>query len=71
MRRLGIDTSRGTRLRLVAARRRGYASTDEMFARVVELYGEGLSMRRVARETSLTAECVHKILRRHGIHLRP
>ena len=70
LRCLGIDTSRRTRLHLIAARRRSYASADEMVGRVVELYGQGLSVGRVARQTGLTAEGVRKILRQHGLRLR-
>jgi hypothetical protein len=70
LRRLGIDTSRRTRLRLLAARRRGYASAGERVGRVVELYGQGLSIGRVSRQTGLSAEGVHKILRQHGLRLR-
>ena len=71
LRCLGIDTSRRTRLHLIAARRRSYASADEMVGRVVELYSQGLSIGRVARQTGLTAEGVHKILRQQGLRQCP
>ena len=71
LRCLGIDTSRRTRLHLNAARRRDYASADEMVGRVVELYSQGLSIGRVARQTGLTAEGVHKILRQQGLRQCP
>jgi transcriptional regulator with XRE-family HTH domain len=70
LQRLGIDTSKGHRRRLSIARRNGFADTAALGARVAELYAAGLSLRRVARETGLTAEAVRQVLLRNGVKLR-
>jgi hypothetical protein len=68
--RLGIDTSRGARLPLVVARRRGFADAAALEAKLAELYATGLSLRQVARETGLSAPGVRRILLRRGVRLR-
>jgi hypothetical protein len=71
LRRLGIDTSRGTRLPLAVARRRGLADAAAMEAEVCERCARGRSLRQVAREGGLTAEGVRQILLRRGVQMRP
>jgi hypothetical protein len=70
LRRLGIDTSRGTRLPLAVARRRGFADAAAMEAEVRELYALGRSLRQVARAVGLTGGAVRQILLRRGVALR-
>jgi DNA-binding XRE family transcriptional regulator len=70
LRRLGVDTSRSTRLSLLTARRKGFANRGAFHGRVLELYGRGWSLRQVAKETRLTAEGVRQILIRTGVELR-
>ena len=70
LRRLGIDTSKGHRRRLSIARRKGFADAAALGVRVAELYAGGLSLRRVARETGLTAEGVRQALLRNGVKPR-
>jgi hypothetical protein len=71
LRRLGIDTSRGTRLPLIVARRRGFADAAALEAEACELYARGRSLRHVGRELGLSVEGVRLILLRHGVALRP
>jgi hypothetical protein len=71
LRRLGIDTSKGTRVALAIARRKGFASAAAMYGRVVDLYGQGSGIVRVAEATGLTAEGVRQVLLRQGVKLRP
>jgi predicted HTH domain antitoxin len=70
LRRLGIDTSRGTRLPSVVARRRGFADAAAMEAAVCELYARGRSLAQVAREVGVSVEAVRQILLRRGVKVR-
>ena len=71
LRRRGIDTSQSARQALRVARRKGYQTPPAaLYAKVVRLYAQGLSLRQVGRETGLSATGVRDILLRRGVRLR-
>ena len=69
--RLGIDTSRRTRRSVSVAHGKGFADSAALHVRVKELYAAGLSLRRVAKETGLSAEGIRQILLRQGVKPPP